>query len=198
MADATPNLKAIFAAALDLPNEEERNAYIAMVCGEHAKLRQEVESLLAAHRVADGFLSRAASKVERTLPTPPLAEHSGTTIGRYTLLEEIGEGGMGMGYLAEQKEPFQRRVALKIVKPGMDTREVVARFEAERHALAMMDHPNIARALDAGATESGRPYFVMDLVRGTSITAHCDQQNLTTRERLELFISVCHAVQHAH
>ena len=119
-------------------------------------------------------------------------------IGRYKLLEEIGEGGMGVVYMAEQREPVRRKVALKVIKPGMDSRQVIARFEAERQALAMMDHPNIAHVLDAGGTESGRPYFVMELVRGVPITEYCDPNEFTTRERLELFVTVCQAVQHAH
>ena len=122
----------------------------------------------------------------------------GTRIGPYKLLQQIGEGGMGVVYMAEQHEPVERRVALKIIKPGMDTRQVIARFEAERQALAMMDHPNIAKVLDAGTTDSGRPYFVMELVNGIPITQYCDEQHLTPRERLELFIPVCQAVQHAH
>ena len=128
----------------------------------------------------------------------PIAERPGAMVGRYKLLEEIGEGGMGAVYLAEQREPVRRKVALKIIKPGMDTKEVVARFEAERQALALMDHPNIAHVLDGGATDSGRPYFVMELVRGMPITEYCDEANLATDERLELFVSVCQAVQHAH
>src|SRR5439155_13380497 len=125
-------------------------------------------------------------------------ERTGTMIGRYKLLEKIGEGGFGVVYMAEQVEPVQRKVALKIIKAGMDTKEVIARFEAERQAIALMDHPNIARALDAGATQAGRPYFVMELVRGIAITDYCDQANLPTRERLQLFMKVCQAVQHAH
>src|SRR5262245_52538510 len=125
-------------------------------------------------------------------------EGIGTRIGRYKLLEQIGEGGFGVVYMAEQQEPVQRKVALKIIKAGMDTKEVVARFEAERQALALMDHPNIAKVLDGGSTETGRPYFVMDLVRGIPITDYCDQANLSTQERLELFTKVCQAVQHAH
>ncbi len=119
-------------------------------------------------------------------------------IGRYKLLEQIGEGGFGVVYMAEQQEPVRRKVALKIIKLGMDTREVVARFEAERQALAMMDHPNIATVFDGGATDTGRPYFVMELVKGVPITDYCDANKLSTRERLELFMQVCHAVQHAH
>jgi len=127
-----------------------------------------------------------------------LAEQTGMMIGRYKLLQEIGAGGFGMVFMAEQQEPVQRKVALKIIKAGMDTREIIARFEAERQALALMDHPNIARVLDGGTTSSGRPYFVMELVRGIPITDYCDQANLSTRDRLALFIKVCRAVQHAH
>jgi eukaryotic-like serine/threonine-protein kinase len=133
-----------------------------------------------------------------TFDFAPPTERVGATIGRYKLLEQIGEGGFGIVYMAEQQQPVRRKVALKIIKPGMDTRQVIARFEAERQALAIMDHPNIARVLDAGATESGRPYFVMELVKGRPITEFCDQHQLPPRERLELFVQVCHAVQHAH
>ncbi len=135
---------------------------------------------------------------EPTIDTGSIAERPGMTIGRYKLLQEIGEGGMGVVYMAEQREPVRRKVALKIIKPGMDTREVVARFEAERQALAMMDHPNIAHVLDGGATESGRPYFVMERVQGMPITEYCDEAELSAEERLRLFVSVCDAVQHAH
>src|SRR6185436_5999178 len=128
----------------------------------------------------------------------PVRERIGDKIGRYKLMEQLGEGGMGIVFVAEQKEPVRRTVALKVIKPGMDTRQVVARFEAERQALAMMNHPNIAKVLDAGATEVGRPYFVMELVRGIRITDYCDQANLSTKERLDLFIKVCQAIQHAH
>src|SRR5207237_8526830 len=125
-------------------------------------------------------------------------ERSGDTIGRYKLLQQIGEGGCGVVYMAEQEEPVKRRVALKIIKLGMDTRQVIARFEAERQALALMDHPNIAKVLDGGASASGRPYFVMELVHGVRITEYCDQNNLSTRQRLELFVHICQAIQHAH
>ncbi len=127
-----------------------------------------------------------------------VAERTGMMIGRYKLLQQIGEGGFGTVFMAEQQEPVQRKVALKVIKAGMDTREFIARFEAERQALALMDHPNIAQVLDGGATANGRPYFVMELVRGIPITSYCDQANLSTRERLELFTKVCRAVQHAH
>jgi serine/threonine-protein kinase len=125
-------------------------------------------------------------------------ETSGAQIGPYKLLQQLGEGGMGVVYMAEQIEPVERRVALKIIKPGMDTRQVIARFEAERQALAMMDHPNVAKVLDAGTTNLGRPYFVMELVKGIPVTQYCDEQHLTPKERLELFIPICQAVQHAH
>ena len=130
--------------------------------------------------------------------TVALAEKPGDRIGRYRLLEEIGHGGCGVVYMAEQEEPVRRKIALKVIKLGMDTRQVVARFEAERQALALMDHPNIAKVLDAGATEAGRPYFVMELVGGIKITDYCEQNQLTTRQRLDLFIQVCRAIQHAH
>ena len=131
-------------------------------------------------------------------PSTALGEGPGSKIGHYKLLEQIGEGGFGVVFMAEQTEPVQRKVALKIIKPGMDTRQVIARFEAERQALAMMDHPNIAKVLDAGSTDSGRPYFVMELVKGVPITQYCDEHHLAPRQRLELFVSVCQAVQHAH
>jgi len=135
---------------------------------------------------------------ESTVVVQSVTEKAGDTIGRYKLREKVGEGGWGAVYVAEQEEPVRRRVALKVIKPGMDSRQVIARFEAERQALAMMDHPNIARVLDAGTTDTGRPYFVMELVRGIRITDYCDQNKLPMRERLDLFIQVCHAVQHAH
>ena len=127
-----------------------------------------------------------------------VSEKPGDKIGHYKLLEQIGEGGCGVVYMAEQEEPIRRRVAFKVIKLGMDTKQVIARFEAERQALALMDHPNIAKVLDAGATDTGRPYFVMELVRGIKITDYCDQNHLSTQERLNLFVQVCHAIQHAH
>ena len=141
---------------------------------------------------------KPAAAISPTVELPAVSEKPGNTIGRYKLLQQIGEGGMGVVYMAEQNKPVQRKVALKIIKPGMDSRQVIARFEAERQALAMMDHNNIARVLDAGATDSGRPFFVMELVRGVPITRYCDENKLETRQRLELFSEVCQAVQHAH
>src|SRR5262249_54189431 len=156
-----------------------------------------VESLLRAFDQADNFLELPAPA---SLPTTdePAREPPGTVIGPYKLLEQVGEGGMGLVFLAEQAKPVRRKVALKLIKPGMDSRQVLARFEAERQALALMDHPNIAKVLDAGTTPDGRPYFVMELVKGVPITRYCDERRLTPKERLELFVPVCQAVQHAH
>jgi len=188
----------IFAAALALPPEE-RAACLDQACGGDSALRHRVEVLLNSH-AADAFLEEPAAPVaSHTLRIfPPVSERPGDRIGRYKLLQQIGEGGCGVVYMAEQDEPVQRRVALKVIKLGMDTKQVIARFEAERQALALMDHPNIAKVLDGGATETGRPYFVMELVRGIKITEFCDHNNLPTRERLELFMQVCRAIQHAH
>jgi WD40 repeat protein/serine/threonine protein kinase len=201
----------LFSLARQLPAGE-RAAYLDGVCAGDATLRQQVEELLQAGEDAGDFLespaplgelmspSRAAMKpgggALGSLPNP--IEKLGLKIGRYKLLQQLGEGGCGVVYMAEQEEPVRRRVALKVIKLGMDTKSVIARFEAERQALAVMDHPNIAKVLDGGATDSGRPYFVMELVRGLRITEFCDQNRLATRERLELFIQVCRAVQHAH
>jgi eukaryotic-like serine/threonine-protein kinase len=190
---------AIFSVAIEIASAEEREHYVSKACGEDAALRQRVEALLASHSAAGSFLEQPALAGDATvLQMPAVTEGPGTVIGLYKLLQQIGEGGMGVVFMAEQSDPIQRTVALKIIKPGMDTRQVIARFEAERQALAMMDHPNIARVIDAGATDSGRPYFVMDLVKGVPITEYCDQQQLPIRQRLELMTEVCHAVQHAH
>ncbi len=191
--------EAIFHGALQLP-EAQRAAYLSRACGADAALRERVENLLKAHEEAGAFLAEppAAPPNPTIALTLPITEKAGDRIGRYKLLQQIGEGGCGVVYMAEQEAPVRRRVALKVIKLGMDTKQVVARFEAERQALALMDHPNIARVLDAGATETGRPYFVMELVRGIKITEYCDQNKLSTEERLGLFIQVCHAVQHAH
>ena len=162
------------------------------------KLRKDFLGEFPADKGAAPARDSGSSPSARSPFSAPVAEKAGERIGRYKLLERIGEGGFGVVYMAEQSEPVRRRVALKIVKLGMDTRAVVARFEAERQTLALMQHPNIAKVLDAGATATGRPYFVMELVRGVPITEYCDQQNLPTPERLELFVQVCQAVQHAH
>src|SRR6266496_2527696 len=197
-----PSEEELFEAALQFTDPAERAAYLQHVCGDDLQLRQQVESLLAAHAEVGTFIDKPAVD-QGTVPLNtgeilPRSEQSGDRIGRFKLLEKIGEGGFGDVWMAEQEEPVRRRVALKIIKLGMDTREVIARFEAERQALALMEHPNIARVFDGGATRTGRPYFVMELVRGIKITDYCDQNNLSTPERLGLFGQVCQAIQHAH
>jgi serine/threonine protein kinase/Tol biopolymer transport system component len=192
------NVKAIFCAALDKARGTERAAYLEMACGGRPEVRTQVEELLSLHDNAGTFLEAPPFDSGAVVEPCHMTEVPGTVIGRYKLLEKIGEGGMAVVYMAEQTEPIRRKVALKIIKLGMDTRQVIARFEAERQALAMMDHPNIAKVLDAGATETGRPYFVMELVQGASITEYCDKNSLSTKDRLALFLQVCHAVQHAH
>jgi serine/threonine protein kinase len=195
---ADERAEVVFFHALQMPAGE-RGVFLEAACSGNARLRAEVDALLADHSHAGGFMNGAAPAA-RSLETEFAgpAEQSGTWIGPYRLMEKIGEGGFGAVWVAEQEKPVRRRVALKIIKPGMDSKQVIARFEQERQALAMMDHPNIAKVLDAGATPMGRPYFVMELVRGIKITAYCDQANLPTAGRLQLFIAVCHAVQHAH
>jgi WD40 repeat protein/serine/threonine protein kinase/tetratricopeptide (TPR) repeat protein len=193
----------LFEAARQLATPGERAAFLQVACKKDAQLRERVEALLRSGEQAGRFLESPADTISLGLlpgaePVPMLAEKPGDRIGHYKLLQQIGEGGCGLVYMAEQEEPVRRRVALKIIKLGMDTRQVVARFEAERQALALMDHPNIAKVLDAGATDTGRPFFVMELVKGIKITDYCDQNNLSTEERLGLFMQVCHAVQHAH
>jgi serine/threonine protein kinase/Flp pilus assembly protein TadD len=193
-----PRANELFVKALELPSDGERREYLDGACAGDAALRAEVEFLLEASARAGGFLeSPASASLLVATVVEPIREGPGTVIGPYKLLEQIGEGGFGVVFLAEQQTPIRRMLALKVLKPGMDNKQVVARFEAERQALALMDHPNIAKILDAGQT-SGRPYFVMDLVKGVPITAYCDQARLTPRERLELFVHVCQAVQHAH
>jgi len=196
MSESRVHEETVFEAAVQLPADK-RADFLAEACGDDARLHQRIEVLLAAHDRGGGFMEQPAGPARPAAPdfSP---EKGGDKIGRYKLLQQIGEGGCGLVYMAEQEEPVRRRVAIKVIKLGMDTKQVVARFEAERQALAMMDHPNIARVLDAGATESGRPYFVMELVRGVKITDFCDEHNLPTEERLSLFIQVCQAVQHAH
>jgi serine/threonine protein kinase/tetratricopeptide (TPR) repeat protein len=198
----------IFMEAMEIAQPAERAAFLDRACGGNSALRQRVEKLLQRHQQDDSFLASPAIAPPMTgdhTPDPAgqptvtgLIEGPGTVIGAYKLLQQIGEGGMGTVYMAEQTRPVQRMVALKIIKPGMDSRQVIARFEAERQALALMDHPSIARVLDGGTTETGRPYFVMELVKGVPITKYCDERRLPPRVRLELFIQVCQAVQHAH
>jgi serine/threonine protein kinase/tetratricopeptide (TPR) repeat protein len=226
MVDAKPDVLTIFGEALAQATDLDRANYLDRACRDDIDLRQRIDKLLRAHEEAGNFLG-GVSSAGGTIEHSPITERPGTVIGPYKLLQQIGEGGFGVVFEAEQDRPVKRRVALKIIKPGMDTREVIARFEAERQALAMMDHPNIAKVLDAGTTgglrgeglglraetsssptlnsqlstlnhPSARPYFVMELVQGVPITEYCDQCNLTTRERLELFVTVCQAVQHAH
>src|SRR6478736_2141632 len=184
----------VFEAALELPPGQ-REAFFTQQCAGDSKLLERVRALLRAAENEADFLTTIPPH-----PVPPLPaiEKPGDYIGRYKLLEQIGEGGCGIVYMAAQEDPIRRRVALKVIKLGMDTRQVIARFEAERQALALMDHPNIAKVHDAGATATGRPYFVMELVRGLRITDYCDEKKLSTQERLELFMQVCQAVQHAH
>ena len=199
MNEAKPSEETLFEAVLQLPAEK-RGAYLAEACGGDAALRERLGILLRAHDRASNFMAEpAAPAVPRKAGLHiPLSERLGDHIGHYKLLQQLGEGGCGVVYMAQQEEPVRRLVALKVIKLGMDTKSVIARFEAERRALAMMDHPNIAKVLDAGTTETGRPFFVMELVRGIRITDYCDQNNLATDQRLELFIQVCRAVQHAH
>ena len=206
----------IFNAALELPTPAERAAYLDRACAEDEPLRRKVETLLQACGEAEDFFKTALDPQPRPSGSPtvlvPITEKPGDRIGRYKLLQQIGEGGCGVVFMAEQEEPVRRRVALKVIKLGMDTRQVIARFEAERQALALMDHPNIAKFYDAGVTtpagseisnfksqiQGGRPYFVMELVRGVRLTEFCEENHLSMRQRLDLFVLVCHAVQHAH
>jgi serine/threonine protein kinase len=189
----------IFHLALEKP-QSERADFLEHACVGDFALRQRVEVLLKAHEHPASFMktSVAAEDYARMLEPPIVLTPPGTVIGRYKLLEPIGEGGYGVVFMAEQTTPVQRKVALKIIKAGMDTRQVIARFEAERQALALMDHPNIAKVFDAGTTDAGRPYFVMELVKGVPITKYCDEHRVEPRQRLELFMQVCQAVQHAH
>ena len=198
----------IFNAALELPAGE-RGAYLHEVCADDPVLRLHIEALLRVHEEAGAFLETQTSGAQASVigaegqgatmsMTVAPSEQPGDRIGRYKLLQQIGEGGCGVVYMAEQEEPVRRRVALKVIKLGMDTKQVIARFEAERQALALMDHPYISKVFDAGATETGRPYFVMELVKGVPITRCCDENNLSTVARLSLFVQVCQAIQHAH
>jgi serine/threonine protein kinase/Flp pilus assembly protein TadD len=208
MTESERHLMTVFSAALDRESAEERAAYVDEACGADAALRERVEALLHAHGKVGGFLEArhpAASDHSATVDALPTVTAGAVIAGRYKLIEEIGEGGMGTVWMAQQTEPVKRAVAVKLIKPGMDSKQVLARFEAERQALALMDHPNIAKVLDAGTTNGepggvslGGPYFVMDLVKGKPITKYCDEHRLTPRQRLELFVPVCQAVQHAH
>jgi eukaryotic-like serine/threonine-protein kinase len=217
MTKNTQQEEALFDAARNLSGPVPRRAFLDQACADNAALRGRIEALLEAEAEADQFFDDALKFRNAPFEKAPgtqeknqvengdsassefsFAEGFGKRIGRYKLLQKIGEGGGGVVFMAEQEEPVRRRVALKVIKLGMDTKNVIARFEAERQALAMMDHLNIARVLDAAATETGRPYFVMELVRGTKITEYCDKNNLKTQQRLDLFVQVCHAIQHAH
>ena len=196
----TPTEQAVFAEALLRDTPAARAAYLDSACGTDTTLRQRVEALLRAAENAGDFLEEPPTGLGADAASLDIgfSEKPGDRIGRYKLLEQIGEGGCGVVYMAEQEEPVRRRIALKVIKLGMDTRQVVARFEAERQALALMDHPNIAKVFDGGATQTGRPYFVMELVRGVRITEFCEEARLPTAARLRLFVQVCQAVQHAH
>ncbi|MHC4629361.1 MAG: serine/threonine protein kinase, partial [Planctomycetota bacterium] len=191
-------IRGIFFEAYRKKTPQERSRYLHKECGSDAELRVELESLLEAHDKSGNLLENPPIVANVTLHDSPISEGPGSVIGRYKLLEKIGEGGFGVVWAAAQKKPVKRRVALKIIRLGMDTKQVVARFEAERQALALMEHPNIAKVLDAGATDTGRPYFVMELVKGIPIIEYCDQAKLSIQDRLGLFIKVCHAIQHAH
>jgi serine/threonine protein kinase/tetratricopeptide (TPR) repeat protein len=192
-----PSEQSIFLHAVGLASPADRAAYLEEVCRNNARLRQELDALIAAHDRLGADPPPSGPDLPRTIDEPN-TERPGTVIGPYKLIEQVGEGGMGTVWMAQQTEPVKRLVAVKLIKAGMDSALVIARFEAERQALALMDHPNIARVLDAGTTNSGRPYFVMDLVKGVPITRYCDEHHLTPRQRLELFIPVCQAIQHAH
>jgi tetratricopeptide (TPR) repeat protein len=193
---AKPSIDSIFCSAIEIESPDERRAHVEQACGDDMDLKQQVERLLHAHFHGRSILDAPVQRVATI--DEPLTETAGTVIGPYKLLEQIGEGGMGTVWMAQQTEPVKRLVALKLIKAGMDSKQVIARFEAERQALALMDHPNIAKVLDGGTTASGWPFFAMDLVKGVPITKYCDERHLTPRQRLELFIPVCQAVQHAH
>jgi serine/threonine protein kinase/tetratricopeptide (TPR) repeat protein len=193
---ASVNEESVFAEALQVQDPGGRAAYLDRACAGNPGLRKSVEALLSAYE--SGQFLEAPARAAAATVDEPTGERPGTVIGPYRLMEQVGEGGMGLVFVAEQQRPVRRKVALKVLKPGMDTRQVVARFEAERQALALMDHPNIARVFDGGTTDSGRPYFVMELVKGVPITQFCDEHQLAPRERLELFLGVVRAVQHAH
>jgi serine/threonine-protein kinase len=209
MSKSKPSVESILAEAVEIASEADREQFVCKSCAGDAGLQRRVERMIADHFRAGNFLERPVAHLADTGAFTPSSEEDagdtvlvlacpGTVIGPYKLLEQIGEGGMGLVFVAEQERPMRRRVALKLIKPGMDSRQVIARFEAERQALAMMDHPNIAKVYDGGTTREGRPYFVMEFVKGTPITEYCDAHRLTTSGRLNLFVHACHAVQHAH
>src|SRR5262249_15260455 len=192
-----------FVEAFQIADPASRDGFLDRACENDPALRKRVRGLMAALGRVGEFLQEPAAAAcghvsSLGFRSEDVTEGPGSVIGPYKLLEQIGEGGFGVVFMAEQQQPLRRKVALKVIKPGMDTRQVIARFEAERQALALMDHPNIAKIHDAGTTASGRPFFVMELVRGVPITAFCDAHRLTVRQRLELFVPVCQAVQHAH
>ena len=199
MSETADRIESLFAAAVALAPKE-RDAYLERECSNEPAVRDQILALLNAHDRAGHVIDRpVADDPDETAGYAPTGEQPGTVIaGRYKLLEEIGQGGMGTVWAAEQTIPVRRKVALKLIKIGMDSRSVLARFEAERQALALMDHPNIAKVLDGGLTESGRPYFVMEYVKGVPITEYCDATRLSVEERLNLFVQVCSALQHAH
>jgi hypothetical protein len=197
MPEQRPSERSVFLEAIDLASPAERAAYLDQACKDNPQLRAEVEALLRAHEAPQRILD-APAVVSPTIDEALPLERPGTVIGPYRLVQQIGEGGMGTVFLAEQTEPVQRTVALKVIKPGMDSRQVIARFEVERQALALMNHPNIATVLDGGNTADSRPYYVMERVEGVAITRWCDGRRLSLKERLELFVPVCQAVQHAH
>jgi serine/threonine protein kinase len=208
--DKPLNPKTVFDRANELPTPEERRAYLEVACENNAGLRQRIEALLRAYEALSPTDDETGNRLEapadtldtedaefQAAPAGPVGE-VGNSIGPYKLLQQLGEGGMGLVFMAEQQEPVRRMVAVKVIKAGMDSAQILARFDVERQALALMDHPNIARVLDARTTPSGRPYFVMELVKGVTITSYCDEQRLSPRQRLELFVPVCQAIQHAH
>ena len=190
--------EAIFTAARQIANDAARCEYLQRACGDDCALRNRVSALLRILTEDTDFLESPFVASEATAALMAPTEGVGTVLGPYRLLEQIGVGGMGLVFLAEQQLPVRRLVAIKIIKPGLDTREVVGRFEVERQALSMMDHPNIARMLDTGTTNTGRPYFVMELIRGIPVTDYCDKCRLSINDRLKLFVAVCDGVQHAH
>src|SRR5262245_30429086 len=201
------NERDLFWAAVHRPHSAARAEFLASACAGDEDLRRRLDELLCAYEHGSGFLAAPAGVLDRSAPdstidtsvlSATLVDPPGGKVGPYRLIRPVGEGGMGTVWLAEQQAPVHRLVALKVIKPGMDSKPVLARFEAERQALALMEHPNIARVLDAGTTDAGRPYFVMELVQGVSVIRFCDDHRLGVRDRLELFVSICRAVQHAH